>query len=142
LINDREARLYGCLASRRWAHAVASGEDPDWAMDTLTDEEWLAAMKAHPRIGERGGDAPASSEREQSRAMAAPAPTLEALAAENRRYEERFGHAFLIFASGRGAEEILSELRRRIGNDPATELEESKGELRKIARLRLERLKA
>jgi 2-oxo-4-hydroxy-4-carboxy-5-ureidoimidazoline decarboxylase len=142
LINDLEARLYGCLASRRWARAVAAGEDPDQAMDTLTDEEWMAAMQAHPRIGERGGDAPASSEQEQRHAMAAPTATLEALAAENRRYEDRFGHVFLIFASGRGGEEILSELRRRIGNDPAAELEESKRELRKIARLRLERLKA
>jgi 2-oxo-4-hydroxy-4-carboxy-5-ureidoimidazoline decarboxylase len=142
LSDDREVQLYGCLASRRWAHAVASGEDPDRAMDALTDAEWLAAMKAHPRIGERGGDAPASSEREQGRAMAAPRPTLEALAAENRRYEERFGHGFLIFASGRGGEEILSELRRRVSNDPATELEESKRELRKIAHLRVERLKA
>jgi 2-oxo-4-hydroxy-4-carboxy-5-ureidoimidazoline decarboxylase len=142
LSDDREAQLYGCLASRRWAHAVASGEDPDRAMDTLTDEEWLGAMKAHPPIGKSGGDAPASSEREQSRAMAAPGATLEALAAENRRYEERFGRVFLIFASGRGGEEILSELRRRVGNDPATELEESKRELRKIAHLRVERLKA
>ncbi len=106
-------------------------------MDRLTDEEWLEAMKAHPRIGERGGDAPHSSEREQSRAMQASAATLAALAAENRRYEERFGHVFLIFASGRSGEEILSELRRRMNNDPAFELEEAKRELRKIALMRL-----
>ena len=142
MTDELEALLYGCLASRRWAHAVASGEDPDRAMDALTDEEWLAAMKAHPRIGERGGEAPKSSDLEQRRAMAAPAATLDALAAENRRYEERFGRVFLIFASDRGGEEILSELRRRMGNDHATELEESKRELRKIARLRVERVKA
>ena len=106
-------------------------------MDQLTDDEWLEAMKAHPRIGERGGEAPTSSEREQSRAMQAPDATLAALAAENRRYEERFGHVFLIFASGRGSEEILSELRRRMNNDPAAELEEAKRDLRKIALMRL-----
>jgi 2-oxo-4-hydroxy-4-carboxy-5-ureidoimidazoline decarboxylase len=137
LSNDLEARLYGCLASRRWARAVATGELADHAMDQLTDEEWLEAMRAHPRIGERGGDAPRSSEREQSRAMQASPATLAALAAENRRYEERFGHVFLIFASGRSGEEILSELRRRINNDPAAELEEAKRELRKIALARL-----
>jgi 2-oxo-4-hydroxy-4-carboxy-5-ureidoimidazoline decarboxylase len=108
-------------------------------MDELTDEEWLAAMQAHPRIGERGG---ADSTREQSRAMDASAETLALLAAENRRYEERFGHVFLIFASGRGADEILAELRRRIKNDPATELAEARRELRKIAHLRLDRLRA
>jgi len=109
-------------------------------MDQLTDDEWLEAMKAHPRIGERGGDAPKSSELEQSRAMQASASTLTALAAENRRYEERFGHVFLIFASGRGGDEILSELRRRMSNDPAAELEEAKRELRKIALMRLRSL--
>jgi 2-oxo-4-hydroxy-4-carboxy-5-ureidoimidazoline decarboxylase len=137
LSSDLEARLYGCLASRRWARAVASGEQAEDAMDQLTDEEWLEAMQAHPRIGERGGDAPNSSEREQSRAMQASASTLTALAAENRRYEERFGHVFLIFASGRGGDEILSELRRRMANEPAAELEEAKRELRKIAIMRL-----
>ena len=138
--NDLETRLYTCLASRRWAQAVATGEPAERAMDRLTDEEWLEAMKAHPRIGDRGGDAPNSSEREQSRAMQASAATLTALAAENRLYEERFGHVFLIFASGRSGQEILSELRRRMSNDPAAELEEAKRELRKIALMRLRAL--
>ncbi len=137
---DLEERLYGCLASRRWARAVAAGQDPDRAMDDLSDDEWLAAMKAHPRIGERGGDDPASSVREQSRAMQAAAETKAALAAENRQYEERFGHVFLIFASGRSGEEILAELRRRMENDPAAELQEAKRELRRIAQLRLGRM--
>jgi 2-oxo-4-hydroxy-4-carboxy-5-ureidoimidazoline decarboxylase len=82
------------------------------------------------------------SAREQSRALRAPAETLAALAGENRRYEERFGHVFLIFASGRSGEEILAELRRRMNNDPAAELEEAKRELRKIVHLRLERVLA
>jgi hypothetical protein len=56
-------------------------------MERLSDEEWLAAMRAHPRIGERGGDAPAGSAREQAAAMAASRETLAALAAENRQYE-------------------------------------------------------
>ena len=137
---ELEERLYACLANRRWAHAVASGEPVDEAMDRLTDEEWLGAIKAHPRIGERGGEAPASSEREQARAMQASPATLAELEAENRRYEERFGHLFLIYASGRSADEILAELRRRMNNDPSVELEEAKRELRKIAHARLERI--
>ena len=132
-----EDQLYACLASRNWASAVAAGADPDEAMDRLTDEEWLNAMKSHPRIGERGD---ADSSMEQSRAMEAPAGTLTELAAENRRYEDRFGHVFLIFASGRTADEILAELRRRMKNEPASELGEAKRELRKIAHLRLEKL--
>ena len=111
-------------------------------MDSLTDQEWLEAMKAHPRIGERGGDAPASSEQEQAVAMQSGAAALSDLADENRRYEEKFGHVFLIFASGRSAHEILAELRRRLKNDPAAELQEAKRELRKIARVRLEKAMA
>ena len=134
-----EDRLYGVLANRRWAQSVAEGvfQAAAEAMDRLTDEEWLEAVQGHPRIGERGG---AASQREQSRAMQSGRETLANLAADNRRYEEKFGHVFLIAASGRSAGEILAELRRRMNNDATTELEEAKRELRTIVRLRLEKL--
>ena len=106
-----------------------------WA--ELKPADWLQAFAAHPRIGERGGHAPATSQREQSNVMQAPSRTLAALAAENREYELRFGHVFLIAARGRSAEDILHELRRRMSNDPGTELEVAAAEQRKIARLRL-----
>jgi OHCU decarboxylase len=132
--------MYGVLASRRWARAVAAGllEAADRAMDDLSDDEWLEAMRAHPRIGERGGESPETSAREQSRAMQASSATLADLAAENRMYEEKFGHVFLIAARGKSGAEILGELRRRMNNDRAAELQEAKRELRKIVRLRLE----
>jgi 5-hydroxyisourate hydrolase len=47
---------------------------------------------------------------------------------------------FLIAASGRTADEILDSLRLRVANEPSTQLALAAGELRKIARLRLERL--
>jgi 2-oxo-4-hydroxy-4-carboxy--5-ureidoimidazoline (OHCU) decarboxylase len=65
---------------------------------------------------------------------------LASLADENRRYENRFGHVFLIAASGRSAEEILQSLRQRMKNDPATELSVAAAEQRKITQLRLEQL--
>ncbi len=147
---EAEGRLYACLANRRWAAEVASGRPytdaqsfltAAWnALNGLTDDDWVAAFKAHPRIGERGGDATESSEREQGRAMQSAAVTLAALDAENRQYEERFGHVFLIRASGRSGEEILSELRRRIRNDPAMEFAEARRELAQIAEERLSEL--
>ena len=134
-----EDRLYEVLANRRWAQAVAEGvfQAAAEAMDRLTDEEWLEAIQSHPRIGERGG---AASQTEQRGAMQGARETLADLAAENRRYEEKFGHVFLIAASGRGADEILAELRRRMNNDTVTELGEAKRELRRIVSLRLEKL--
>lgn len=65
---------------------------------------------------------------------------LEQLAEANRRYEARFGHVFLIAAAGKGPNEILAALRRRMGNDPVTEAQVAAAEHRKIARMRLERM--
>ena len=70
----------------------------------------------------------------------AGAAALAELADENRRYEDRFGHVFLVSAAGKDAEEILAELRARMGNDPVTEAQVAAAEHRKIARMRLERM--
>ncbi len=59
------------------------------------------------------------------------------MAAGNREYEDRFGHVFLICATGRSAGEMLAALRERLGNDPRTEREVVRGELLEIVRLRL-----
>jgi 2-oxo-4-hydroxy-4-carboxy--5-ureidoimidazoline (OHCU) decarboxylase len=63
-----------------------------------------------------------------------------AIAAGNAEYEQRFGHVFLISAEGRSAEEILANLRARLGNDADTELRVAAEEHRRITRLRLQRL--
>jgi OHCU decarboxylase len=148
--DEAERKLCECFASRAWAGRVAAGRpyaglaealaacDSAWA--ELAPTDWMAALAAHPRIGEKGGHAPESSEREQSGVRSAAVETLAALADENRRYEERFGHVFLIAAAGRTAGEILAALRERMRNDPATEVAVAASELRKIARLRLERM--
>jgi 2-oxo-4-hydroxy-4-carboxy-5-ureidoimidazoline decarboxylase len=109
-----------------------------WA--DLTPSDWDEALRGHPRIGEGGGSSPAASEREQRNVRVAGAAALAQLADENRRYEARFGHVFLISAAGKDAEVILAELRARMGNDPVTEAPVAAAELRKIARMRLERL--
>ncbi len=142
-----EDAAYACFANRRWASAMAAGRpyatiaaavdaaESAWA--GVSDIEWLAAFEAHPRIGERGGHAPATSDREQSKVASAEPETLAALAMENREYEKRFGHVFLIAASGRTGAEILESLRQRMGNHPAAELKVAAEEQRKITRLRL-----
>jgi 2-oxo-4-hydroxy-4-carboxy-5-ureidoimidazoline decarboxylase len=66
--------------------------------------------------------------------------TRAALVAANRAYEERFGHVFLIFASGRSQAEILAAATERLGNDEETEQGIVADQLRRIALLRLEML--
>lgn len=117
------------LAAR--AAALAEG----WTRDDLD-----AALAHHPRIGQRpagSGDEAAASRREQAAMTDADAGVAAAIAAGNSAYEERFGRVFLIRAAGRSPEEILTELRRRLGNDDVTEAEEALGQLAEIALLRL-----
>jgi 2-oxo-4-hydroxy-4-carboxy-5-ureidoimidazoline decarboxylase len=147
---DAQERLYSCFASRRWAQRVAeTWPYPDLdsllaaaerAWLELEPSDWAEALAGHPRVGERGGSSPAASEREQSGVRGAAAGTLEHLAAENRIYEARFGHVFLIAAAGKSADDILAALRERMKNDPVTEARIAAAEHRKIARRRLEEL--
>ena len=57
-------------------------------------------------------------------------------------YEERFGHIFIVCATGKSAEEMLDLCRRRLHNDPREELAVAAEEQRKITRLRLSKLVA
>ena len=64
----------------------------------------------------------------------------QALAEGNLAYERRFGHVFLICASGLSGQDMLDQLRARLGNDTDTERAVVRQELLKIARLRLTKL--
>jgi 2-oxo-4-hydroxy-4-carboxy-5-ureidoimidazoline decarboxylase len=57
-------------------------------------------------------------------------------------YEQRFGHIYLVCASGRTGEELLALLRGRLRNEPEDEWHVVRAELQKINALRLERLLA
>ncbi|WP_243770253.1 2-oxo-4-hydroxy-4-carboxy-5-ureidoimidazoline decarboxylase [Amycolatopsis acidicola] len=134
------ATLLSCLDVPRWADAVSAGQPyrdlaelRASAAITLTPEEIRRAMAAHPRIGER---ATGASRTEQSGVDSAAA---EKFHAANAEYEERFGHVFLVCASGRSGEELLANLRSRMSNEPAAELAVAGRELVAIALLRLEK---
>jgi len=110
----------------------------------LGRDGWREAFGHHPRIGDLeslrrrfAGTADLAS-REQAAVAAASPAVLEALAEGNRAYEERFGYIFIVFASGRTADEMLDLLKRRLGNDPEAELGIAAKEQWKIMRLRLD----
>ncbi len=73
-------------------------------------------------------------------ASAPSAETILALAEGNRAYDARFGHIYIVCATGRSADEMLALLRARLDNDAATELGVAAEEQRKITRIRLEKL--
>lgn len=146
-----EGELHACLAVPRWAREVAAGapyahaDDLRAAADatarTLTSEEVDAALAGHPRIGERpAGSHAAASRSEQSGVDHGDERLAAALAEGNAAYERRFGHIFLVCASGSSGEEILERLNARLANDARTERAVVADELRRIALVRLERM--
>jgi OHCU decarboxylase len=112
----------------------------------LSEEDWLEAFRAHPKIGEQRTAAVQSeqaqswSAQEQLGVQDAATETKAALAAGNQKYEKRFGFIFIVCATGKTSEEMLAILNGRLQNDPGTELRMAAEEQRKIARLRLEKL--
>ena len=133
--------MLSCCASRRFAAAMAAGRPyPSLAaaeratrttFESLTWDDVREAMAAHPRIGAR---AHGQSAAEQSGVADS---SRAALAAGNARYEERFGHVFLICATGLSGEQMRAALEERLGNDPATERAAATAELEKITLLRV-----
>jgi len=120
------------VASKVWKH--------------LGHQDWLEAFSHHPRIGqivEKG----AASDRERSWAKQEQAGTVQAdasvragLAQGNREYEAKFGHLYLISATGKSGAELLALQGARLKNSREIELAIAAGEQEKITRIRLEKL--
>jgi 2-oxo-4-hydroxy-4-carboxy-5-ureidoimidazoline decarboxylase len=142
-----ERDALACCASESFAKAIAGGrpyQDPgalgaaiDAAFKALTWDDILESMEAHPRIGDRTEGVSAA---EQAGAATAGDAVRQALAAGNAAYEDRFGHVFLICASGLSGQEMLSQLQARLENDQEAERAVVRQELKKITRLRMTKL--
>ncbi|MEV0641264.1 2-oxo-4-hydroxy-4-carboxy-5-ureidoimidazoline decarboxylase [Streptomyces sp. NPDC050619] len=143
------AALHEACASTAWAKRLlaarpyATADDlyatSDAAMAELTAEDLAEAMAGHPPIGRPKPGDPASA-REQ-RGMAGASEELKAEMLElNLAYQERFGHVFLICATGLTGEQMRDAVKERIGNAPEREREIVRTELGKINRIRLARL--
>ncbi|MDJ0395873.1 2-oxo-4-hydroxy-4-carboxy-5-ureidoimidazoline decarboxylase [Rhodococcus sp. G-MC3] len=149
-LSDRQSMhaVFECCSSSIWARRVA-GSRPFETRDQLLDRadrvlaelpetEIDEALDGHPRIGGRADSL--SSQREQAAVQSAGSDVLDALADANRKYEEQFGHVYLVCATGRSAAELLAILEERLGNDPETERRVLRVELAKINRIRLNRM--
>lgn len=146
----REA-LSRCCGARRWVEGMLAHRPfGSWeGLMRAADEVWegmeredvLEAFAAHPRIG---ADMESLRERwsaqEQSGVAGASEETLRALRDANLRYEARFGHIFIVCATGRTAGEMLALLEERLHNAPDEELRIAAAEQAKITRIRLEKL--
>jgi OHCU decarboxylase len=153
---EAEGAFLKCCGSTLWARRMLS-ERPfhdlqelltkaDAVWWSLDAEDWLEAFSRHPKIGEKESaraqahDAQRWSEQEQSGTNSADEETRLALAEANREYERKFGHIYIICATGKTADEMLSILRERLQNDADRELRVAAEEQRKITHLRLRKL--
>jgi 2-oxo-4-hydroxy-4-carboxy-5-ureidoimidazoline decarboxylase len=127
------------LAARPYAAIEDLYVASDAAMAELTAQDLKEAMAGHPPIGRPKPGDPTSA-REQ-RGMAGASDELKTEMLElNLAYQDKFGHVFLICATGRTGEQMRDAVKERIGNSPAQEREIVRTELGKINRIRLARL--
>lgn len=150
------AELKKCCGSSRWVERMAErvpfgSEDAlfgatDAVWWSLGSEDWLEAFAAHPRIGSqrdvdrKSGTEKAWSAGEQAGASSASDQVRARLAAANAAYEARFGHIYIVCATGKTGDEMLALAEARLSNDPETELRVAAEEQRKITHIRLRKL--
>ncbi len=153
---EAEALLASCCGAREWVAGMLdrrpfadestllrAADDVWWS---LGPEDWREAFAHHPRIGERDAAVPQEARAagwslgEQADVRAAASSVRTLLRRNSALYEERFGHIYIVCASGRTADELLAILQARLKNDADTELRVAADEQAKITRLRLRKL--
>ncbi len=151
--NERRRLLMGCCFCSRWASTLASEgpfvstqdliEKASRCWSEMSEADILEAFSGHPRIGDvkdlekKYGSSPME---EQASVRIAKTRTLELLKVKNDEYLEKFGFIFIVFATGKTAEEMLGLLESRLGNSRETELENGAREQSLIFTRRLRQL--
>ena len=150
------AVLTNCCASRRWARAVAARRPFEslaalidaarTAWSEVSDRDRLRAFAAHPLIGDvellrkRYGDTGDRANAEQGQVLGADERVLRELAELNIDYRNRHGFIFIVYASGKSAEEMLDLLKERIHRSTDDEIATAAADQMKITELRLTEL--
>lgn len=150
-----ERELLACCGSTSWARQLVAARPfqsmPEFLATAnvvwraLGEDDWLEAFKAHPRIGESKAQTEPSataaswSATEQSSMAAASSRTLQRIAELNEQYFQKFGFIYIVFASGKTAEQMMNLLELRLGGTRDEEVVNAVAEQERITRLRLER---
>ena len=140
---DRFSRTlgdHGPLACIEDAHRQA-----DECFDSFTDQDWLEAFASHPRLGDVKslqmkfvGNRQWSAD-EQSGTDAADPELLQRLAEWNEKYFQRFGHIFILKATGVTATQMVRAIEQRLTNSPEDERRIAADHQRQITHLRIDK---
>lgn len=152
---EATASLLTCCTSSQWAKELVAlrpfatieklveSSDTVWNETKKQEAHLLEAFDGHPQIGnvatlkEKYRNTQDSAAHEQAGANDADDQVLEDLAQGNQDYLDKFGFIFIVFATGKSAQQMLDLLLARLPNDRDTELANAAIEQNKITRLRL-----
>ena len=148
--------LTKCCGSTSWVKMMMTYFPADDLVELLEDAEeiwyecsqddWKEAFAHHPEIGDvesltkKFSSTAGWAAEEQSGAANASPEVIRALAEGNRVYKEKFGYIFIVYATGKSADEILGMLQVRLQNNAEEEIQVAADEQNKITKLRIEKL--
>ena len=157
LPNDKvKELLFQCCGCTAWAEQLAQ-EIPFHSLQELIDKSnniwfscdinsWMEAFTHHPKIGdlksleEKFAATKHLAVEEQSGVDHSSIEVLKQLQEYNHIYEKKFGFIFIVCATGKSADEMLSLLQQRLSNDRSDELKIALNEQNKITHIRLKKL--
>ncbi len=155
-ITISKSDLLKCCGSSAWAEKLLQlfplpslddvKKESDKIWFSLNESDWKEAFSHHPKIGDvdsltiKFASTATMAEGEQSGVKYADKNILEELKKGNNDYENKFGYIFIVCATGKSAEEMLSMLKKRLINNPAFESTVAAAEQNKITHLRLDKL--
>jgi 2-oxo-4-hydroxy-4-carboxy-5-ureidoimidazoline decarboxylase len=157
-IDALKKQLFNCCGSDAWVNKMVSFfpiknvesllsiAQQQWYNCTSTD--WLQAFTHHPKIGDvaaltkKFAATATWASGEQQAVNAAPASIILALADGNTVYQNKFGFIFIVCATGKSAQQMLTLLQQRLPNTMEVEMQNAMEEQNKITQLRLQKLLA
>lgn len=113
------------------------------SVTALSDADVVAAHVGLRRLGSKHDGFTGRRLRwakQESALMDRDDDALQSLNEAQDAYEAKFGHVFLISATGLTNDEVLAALRTRLANSPEAECDAVREELRKLVAIRLTRL--
>jgi len=148
--------LFKCCGSTAWVKKLAEKipfhsieelkKAADAAWSGCEKNDWLEAFSHHPKIGDvksterKFASTKQWASREQASVKTAGQTVLQELKDLNDAYEKKFGYIFIVCATGKSAEEMLSMLKSRLENSSHEEIKIAAAEQNKITHLRIDKL--
>ena len=152
---QKRSLLFQCCGSQKWVEKMIHlppaedlidlFEDAEETWYECNEDDWKEAFTHHPMIGDveslrKKFSTDQFAGKEQELINDSSEKVLEELAGGNNLYQQKFGYIFIVFATGKSAEEMLGILQSRLNNNPEEEIKIAMEEQNKITQHRLQKL--